>query len=159
MATRFHKSKKILPGVKVNLNKKSASITIGPKWLHKTYSTTGRTTTTVSAPGTGLSYSQSTSAKKKEPAPATDPVLIAEQRRAKYEENMAALAGRSEKPPKIVAALCGVAGALSLILGSIFWGIFFLALCGLFTLSASQIRKAKRAAEQNMEMTDDEKAE
>ena len=73
MATRFRRSKKILPGVKLNVNKNSVSMTVGPRWLHKTYSTTGRTTTTVSLPGTGLSASSTssanaTAAEEREPA-------------------------------------------------------------------------------------------
>ncbi len=58
MGTRFRKSIKLLPGVKLNLNKKSASISIGPKGFKQTFSTTGKKTTTVGLPGTGLSYSQ-----------------------------------------------------------------------------------------------------
>ena len=59
MGTRFRKSKKIAPGVTLNFNKGSASISIGPKGLKKTFSTTGKTTTTVGIPGTGISYSSS----------------------------------------------------------------------------------------------------
>ena len=67
MGLRFKKSVKIAPGVKVNLNKKSTSVTFGTKGYHKTYSSTGRKTTTAGIPGTGLSYSETESvhAKKK----------------------------------------------------------------------------------------------
>jgi hypothetical protein len=41
----FRKSVRILPGVRLNFGRKSRSITIGPKWLKRTYSSTGRTTT------------------------------------------------------------------------------------------------------------------
>lgn len=68
MGFRFRKSKKILPGVTLNLNKKSASISIGPKGFRQTFSTTGKKTTTVGVPGTGLSYSQS-SGTSSAPAP------------------------------------------------------------------------------------------
>lgn len=57
MGMRFRKSKKIAPGVRLNLSAKSASISVGPKGFKKTFSTSGRTTTTVGIPGTGLSYS------------------------------------------------------------------------------------------------------
>lgn len=57
MGIRFRKSKKILPGVRLNLSAKSASVSVGPKGFKHTISTTGRKTTTVSVPGTGLSYS------------------------------------------------------------------------------------------------------
>lgn len=54
MGMRFRKSKKIAPGVRLNLSAKSASISIGPKGFKKTFSTSGRVTTTVGIPGTGL---------------------------------------------------------------------------------------------------------
>lgn len=56
MGLRFRRSIKIAPGVRVNLNKKSASVTFGPKGLKHTVSTTGKSHTTVGVPGTGLSY-------------------------------------------------------------------------------------------------------
>lgn len=65
MGLRFKKSVKIAPGVKINFNKKSTSVTIGTKHARKTFSSTGKTTTTVGIPGTGISYSETTSSKKK----------------------------------------------------------------------------------------------
>lgn len=61
MGTRFRRSFKIAPGVRVNLNKKSASVSFGPKGLKHTISTTGKSHTTVGIPGTGLSYTTSSS--------------------------------------------------------------------------------------------------
>lgn len=58
MAIRFRKSIKILPGVRININKNSSSISFGGKGFRHTVSTTGRNTTTVGIPGTGLSYSK-----------------------------------------------------------------------------------------------------
>ena len=65
MGFRFRKSIKIAPGVRVNLNKKSASISVGTKGARITKSTSGRTTTTVGIPGTGISYSKSHTSKRK----------------------------------------------------------------------------------------------
>lgn len=65
MAVRFRKSIKIAPGIKINLNKKSTSMTIGGKGFHKTFSSTGKTTTTVGVPGTGLYYTETTSGKRR----------------------------------------------------------------------------------------------
>ena len=59
MGLRFRRSIKIAPGVRVNLNKKSASVTFGPKGLKHTVSSTGKSHTTVGVPGTGLSYTTS----------------------------------------------------------------------------------------------------
>lgn len=69
MGLRFRKSIKIAPGVKVNLNKKSTSVTFGGKGVHHTVSSTGRKTTSVGIPGTGLYYTETTSGKKKQRAP------------------------------------------------------------------------------------------
>lgn len=59
MGLRFRKSFKVAPGVKVNLNKKSASVTFGGKGVHKTYSSSGKKTTSVGIPGTGAYYTTS----------------------------------------------------------------------------------------------------
>lgn len=64
MGFKFRKSVKIAPGVRMNLGTKGASVSFGGKGFRKTYSTSGRKTTTVGIPGTGLSYSKSTSTKK-----------------------------------------------------------------------------------------------
>lgn len=56
MGLRFRKSFKIAPGVKLNLNKKSAGITFGGKGAHFTMNTKGKNTTSVGVPGTGLYY-------------------------------------------------------------------------------------------------------
>lgn len=54
---RFRKSVKIFPGLKLNINKKSVSLTGGTKGFHHTVGTKG-SQTTVGIPGTGLSYTQ-----------------------------------------------------------------------------------------------------
>lgn len=56
MGMRFKKSKKIAPGVKLNASIKSVGVSVGGKGVHHSVSSSGRKTTTVSAPGTGLSY-------------------------------------------------------------------------------------------------------
>lgn len=56
MSLRFRKSFKVAPGVKLNLNKKSASVTFGGKGFHHTLNSSGRETTSVGIPGTGLYY-------------------------------------------------------------------------------------------------------
>lgn len=65
MGLRFRKSFKVAPGVKVNLNKKSAGVTIGTKGAHYTVNTSGKRTASVGLPGTGLSYSTSLGGGKK----------------------------------------------------------------------------------------------
>lgn len=65
MGLRFRKSSKIAPGVKVNLNKKSNSVTFGGKGFHYTVNSKGKTTKSFGIPGTGLSYSTSSNKKIK----------------------------------------------------------------------------------------------
>lgn len=61
MGLRFRKSVKIAPGVKVNFNKKSISTTFGTKGAHHTISTSGKKTTSIGIPGTGISYVETSS--------------------------------------------------------------------------------------------------
>lgn len=65
MGLRFRKSIKIAPGVKLNLGTKSAGISIGTKGCRYSLNTSGRRTTTVGIPGTGVYYSHSSSGAKK----------------------------------------------------------------------------------------------
>ena len=64
MGFNFRKTISLGKGLKLNLGKKSASVTVGKKGVHHTISTTGKQTTTVGIPGTGLSYSTTTGTKK-----------------------------------------------------------------------------------------------
>ena len=65
MGLRFRKSISVAKGVKVNVNKKSAGVTVGKRGAHYTVNTTGKHTASVGIPGTGLSYSKSFGGKKK----------------------------------------------------------------------------------------------
>lgn len=55
---RFHRSFKLLPGVRLNVNKRSVSVTAGSRrgGPHVTASSTGDLTSSVGLPGSGLSY-------------------------------------------------------------------------------------------------------
>lgn len=61
---RFRRSVKVAPGVKVNLNKKSVSVTAGTKGAHYSVSSSGRKTSSVGIPGTGVSFVDSSGGKK-----------------------------------------------------------------------------------------------
>ena len=65
MGFRFRKSFKIAPGVKLNLGKKSAGISVGGKYGGISCNTKTGARARVSAPGTGLSYSTSLNTSKK----------------------------------------------------------------------------------------------
>lgn len=56
MGFRFRKSFKIAPGVRLNIGKKSVGISAGVKGARVSVNSSGRKTTTVGIPGTGLSY-------------------------------------------------------------------------------------------------------
>lgn len=56
MGLRFRKSVTICKGVKLNFGKTGASVTFGSKGYHKTISTSGRVTTSLGIPGTGVYY-------------------------------------------------------------------------------------------------------
>jgi len=61
MGLRFRKSLKLFPGVKLNFSKSGVSTSIGGKGL--TVNLRGnKTTTTVGAPGTGISYRSTSTA-------------------------------------------------------------------------------------------------
>ncbi len=66
MGLKFRKSIKVAPGVKLNLNTKSSSVTLGTKGAHCTVNTTGKKTTSVGIPGTGISYVSTTGGDKKQ---------------------------------------------------------------------------------------------
>nr|WP_319473052.1 DUF4236 domain-containing protein [uncultured Sphaerochaeta sp.] len=55
---RFRRSVKILPGVRLNINAKSTSVTFGGKGFTRTVSSTGRVTNTIGIPGTGIHYTE-----------------------------------------------------------------------------------------------------
>lgn len=65
MGLRYRKSFKIAPGVRVNLSKKGVGMSVGTKGARYSVSSTGRRTTTIGIPGTGLSYSKSRGGGKK----------------------------------------------------------------------------------------------
>ena len=56
MGLRFRKSISIIPGVKLNFGKSRMSVSTGVPGFRKTFHTSGRVTTSMGIPGTGLSY-------------------------------------------------------------------------------------------------------
>lgn len=63
MGLRFRKSFKIAPGVKLNINKKSTSVTFGTRGAHYTINSNGKRTKSVGIPGTGISYVETSEGK------------------------------------------------------------------------------------------------
>jgi hypothetical protein len=58
MGFRFRRSIRILPGIRVNLGRRSASLSIGGRGAHVTLRPGHKARATIGLPGTGLSYSQ-----------------------------------------------------------------------------------------------------
>ena len=56
MAVRFRRTKKLMPGVRLNVGKKSAGLTVGGKLFRTTVNTKGQATVSGSVPGTGVSW-------------------------------------------------------------------------------------------------------
>lgn len=65
MGFRFKKSVSVAPGVKLNINKKSAGVSVGTKGAHYTVNSKGKRTASVGVPGTGVSYSKTKGVKSK----------------------------------------------------------------------------------------------
>ena len=55
MGIRISKSFKVAPGVRVRVNDKSTSVSVGGKGIGYTVNSKGRRTATVKVPGTGVS--------------------------------------------------------------------------------------------------------
>ena len=102
MGLRFRKSITILPGVKLNIGKTGASLSLGTKGIHANIHTNGTVTGTASLPGTGISYRKSKNVKtiwkdikkKREEKKAAQAALEAEE--AAAEEAAAAIPAGTE---------------------------------------------------------------
>ena len=55
---RFRRSIRIAPGIRLNLGKRGISASVGVRGAHETFHISGRRTTSVGIPGTGISYIQ-----------------------------------------------------------------------------------------------------
>jgi pentatricopeptide repeat protein len=66
---RARKSIKIAPGLKLNLNKKSIGVSVGPRGAHYSINSKGNTTRTAGIPGTGISLVDRQQAHHQAPAP------------------------------------------------------------------------------------------
>ena len=67
MGVRLSKSFKIAPGVKLRVNAKSTSVTLGGKGMHYTVNSKGRRTTTARIPGAPLSVQKASGTRRSAP--------------------------------------------------------------------------------------------
>src|SRR5258705_335428 len=70
---RFRRSIRILPGVRINVGKRSASMSVGVRGAHVTFGGPQGTRTTVGLPGTGLSYTEVSKPQQMPPGAAQQP--------------------------------------------------------------------------------------
>lgn len=111
MGLRFRKTITLLPGVKLNLGKTGASISVGTKGIHLSAHTSGKVTGTASLPGTGISYQKSKNIKtlfkdlkkKREKKAEEAAAALAEEEAALAAEEAAAAALPAEPAPEAPA--------------------------------------------------------
>lgn len=124
MGLRYRKSIKIAPGVRLNLNKDSVSLSAGVKGLRYTVNSKGRKTKTIGIPGTGLSYVETSNVNKttsrqrvSDPFPQTGPARSAAVKPHKKPQQ------KPQKPPKVHVDVFFTDPAD---MYNIFWGVVFL---------------------------------
>ena len=71
---RFRRSVKIAPGLRLNINKKSVGMSAGVRGARYSINSSGRRTSSVGIPGTGLSYRTQHSGDHPKVTDAADPV-------------------------------------------------------------------------------------
>ena len=59
MGLRFRRTLKIAPGLRLNFNKNSVGLSIGPRGAKYTINSSGRRTASVGIPGSGIYYTES----------------------------------------------------------------------------------------------------
>lgn len=74
MGLRFRKSVKIAPGVRLNIGKKSVGVSAGVKGYRKSINSSGRVTTSIGTPVSGVSYVKTENLKSKSKKPASSRV-------------------------------------------------------------------------------------
>lgn len=115
MGLRFRKSVKIAPGVRLNISKKSVGISAGVKGYRKSINSSGRVTTSIGVPGTGVSYVKTENLKSKKKKTVSSRVSSTAAAASSSASSPAAApapakvqkaaAQPKEKPPKITAVL------------------------------------------------------
>ena len=66
MGLRFRRTLKIAPGLRLNFNKNSVGLSIGPRGAKYTINSSGRRTASAGIPGSGLYYTESVGGGKSE---------------------------------------------------------------------------------------------
>lgn len=95
MGLRFRRTMKIAPGLRLNFNKNSIGLSIGPRGAKYTINSSGRRTASVGIPGSGLYYTESQGGGRRKPEP--DPFTSIDQNGNEMHLDVPGLfAGRAE---------------------------------------------------------------
>lgn len=121
MGLRFRKSIKLAKGVNLNIGKKSVGLSVGGKGARYSINSSGRRTTTVGIPGSGLSYSHTSTSGKNKSSRASNASYVVEKKPMK-----------TGLVPMILTILFGWFGVHWFISGRIGMGILYLLTGGLF---------------------------
>lgn len=154
MGIRFRKSFKVAPGVRVNLNKKSAGITVGGKGAKYTVNTSGQRTASAGIPGTGLSYVDTSKGKSKQKKSGDNKTSSAKS--AAEPEHSSAV--NISQEPKKKEGNCSLIGMIVIGLGIVslfnkqFVGgiLMILAGCGVFAFIWPKLNKAAESEENKL---------
>ena len=106
MGLQFRKSISICKGVKLNITKTGVGVTLGTKGAHYSINSSGRTTSTIGIPGTGLYYTNSKNlkTKKKEAEKKKEKEAKEAAKAAEKEQKEAAKAAEKEQKEAAKAA-------------------------------------------------------
>lgn len=149
--TRFRRSVKIMPGVKVNFNKKSVGVTFGGKGAHYTVNSSGRKTATVGIPGTGLYYTESSgggSSRKSSGGAAHSSDVHNSVVSAALPKSDLEIANKKMKKNTILFCITGFLGFTALSAGDYLWFVILAAVTVLLILLRRPKLKAAKKAEE-----------
>ncbi len=149
--TRFRRSVKIMPGVKVNFNKKSVGVTFGGKGAHYTVNSSGRKTATVGIPGTGLYYTESSgggSSRKSSGGTAHSSDVYNSVVSAALPKSDLEIANKKMKKNTILFFITGFLGFTALSAGDYLWFVILAAVTVLLILLRRPKLKAAKKAEE-----------
>ena len=97
MGLRFRRTLKIAPGLRLNFNKNSVGLSIGPRGAKYTINSSGRRTASVGIPGSGLYYTESTGGGRRKTETEFDPLTrVDEHGNTEHIDIPGLFAGRAE---------------------------------------------------------------
>jgi Protein of unknown function (DUF4236) len=77
MGWNVRRSRKIAPGIRLNISNRGLGLSVGPKHAKISFSPTGRVTQNIGIPGTGIRYTKTLSTRKKSVSGGAQKVTLA----------------------------------------------------------------------------------